>query len=102
MTSNNVTEAEPVEPSEAASAKSVADRLIDELVGAVDQGDEVALAHTAALALAGGVGAQPGAGAGPHGEQSGHGQPSRAPVRSPSRPGSRRAGPRYVLGAVVG
>lgn len=33
MTSKNVTEAESVEPSEAASAKSVDDRLIDELVG---------------------------------------------------------------------
>ncbi|MCX4516000.1 hypothetical protein OHA27_38530 [Streptomyces sp. NBC_01619] len=32
MTSNNVTEAESVEPSEAAPAKSVDDRLIDELV----------------------------------------------------------------------
>jgi hypothetical protein len=33
MTSDNVTVAEPVEPSEAAPAKSVDDRLIDELVG---------------------------------------------------------------------
>ncbi|MFM9448104.1 hypothetical protein [Streptomyces acidiscabies] len=33
MTSDNVTEVEPGEPSEAASAKSVDDRLIDELVG---------------------------------------------------------------------
>ncbi|WUJ19172.1 hypothetical protein OHS70_36870 [Streptomyces sp. NBC_00390] len=33
MTSNNVTEAESVELSEAAPAKSVDDRLIDELVG---------------------------------------------------------------------
>lgn len=33
MTSNNVTEAETVEPSEAGPAKSVDDRLIDELVG---------------------------------------------------------------------
>lgn len=33
MTSNNVTEAEPVEPSETAPSKSVDDRLIDELVG---------------------------------------------------------------------
>nr|WP_245936511.1 hypothetical protein [Streptomyces cahuitamycinicus] len=33
MTSNNVTEAESVEPSEAAPAKSVDDQLIDELVG---------------------------------------------------------------------
>lgn len=33
MTSNNVTEAEPVEPSGAAPSKSVDDRLIDELVG---------------------------------------------------------------------
>ncbi|MEU0162028.1 hypothetical protein ABZ154_25140 [Streptomyces sp. NPDC006261] len=33
MTSNNVTEAEPVEPSETAPPKSVDDRLIDELVG---------------------------------------------------------------------
>ncbi|MDQ0960916.1 hypothetical protein QFZ66_004794 [Streptomyces sp. B4I13] len=32
-TSDNVTEVEPGEPSEAASAKSVDDRLIDELVG---------------------------------------------------------------------
>ncbi|TWG02980.1 mutator family transposase [Streptomyces brevispora] len=33
MTSNNVTEVETVEPSEAGPAKSVDDRLIDELVG---------------------------------------------------------------------
>ncbi len=33
MTSNNVSGAEPVEPSETASSKSVDDRLIDELVG---------------------------------------------------------------------
>ncbi len=33
MTSNNVTEAESAEPSEAVSVKSVDDRLIDELVG---------------------------------------------------------------------
>lgn len=33
MTSENVTEAESVEPSEAASAKSLDDRLIDELAG---------------------------------------------------------------------
>jgi hypothetical protein len=33
MTSNNVTEAESGEPSEAAPVKSVDDRLIDELVG---------------------------------------------------------------------
>ncbi|AYN43308.1 IS256 family transposase [Streptomyces dangxiongensis] len=33
MTSNNMTEAEPVAPSEAVPAKSVDDRLIDELVG---------------------------------------------------------------------
>src|SRR3954453_3845838 len=33
MTSNNMAEAESVEPSEAAPAKSVDDRLIDELVG---------------------------------------------------------------------
>ncbi|MCX4734673.1 transposase [Streptomyces sp. NBC_01363] len=33
MTSNNVTEAESVEPSETVPAKSVDDRLIDELVG---------------------------------------------------------------------
>ncbi len=33
MTSDNVTEVEPVEPSEAAPSKSVDDRLIDELVG---------------------------------------------------------------------
>src|SRR5438128_2219613 len=33
MTSDNVTEVEPGEPSEAASAKSVDDQLIDELVG---------------------------------------------------------------------
>ncbi|MEV8311109.1 IS256 family transposase, partial [Streptomyces flavidovirens] len=33
MTSNNVTEVESVEPSEAVPAKSVDDRLIDELVG---------------------------------------------------------------------
>ncbi|MET7622646.1 IS256 family transposase, partial [Streptomyces sp. NPDC005408] len=33
MTSDNVTEVEPVEPSEAARSKSVDDRLIDELVG---------------------------------------------------------------------
>ncbi|MFI5775092.1 transposase, partial [Streptomyces sp. NPDC051658] len=33
MTSDNVTEVETVEPSEAAPAKSVDDRLIDELVG---------------------------------------------------------------------
>ncbi len=33
MTSNNVTEAETVEPSEAAPSKSLDDRLIDELVG---------------------------------------------------------------------
>ena len=33
MTSNNMTEAESVEPSEAAPAKSVDDQLIDELVG---------------------------------------------------------------------
>ncbi len=33
MTSNNVTEAESVEPSEAVPSKSVDDRLIDELVG---------------------------------------------------------------------
>jgi hypothetical protein len=35
------------------------DRCLDELVGAVEQRDEVALAHTAALALARGVGDQP-------------------------------------------
>lgn len=33
MTSNNVIETESVEPPEAAPAKSVDDRLIDELVG---------------------------------------------------------------------
>lgn len=33
MTSNNVTKAEPVEPSETVPSKSVDDRLIDELVG---------------------------------------------------------------------
>jgi len=33
MTSNNVTETEPVEPSETAPSKFVDDRLIDELVG---------------------------------------------------------------------
>ncbi|GAA3482165.1 hypothetical protein GCM10018966_066970 [Streptomyces yanii] len=33
MTSDNMTEAEPAEPSEAAPAKSGDDRLIDELVG---------------------------------------------------------------------
>lgn len=33
MTSDNVTQAEPVEPCEAAPSKSVDDRLIDELVG---------------------------------------------------------------------
>lgn len=33
MTSHNVTEAEPVEPSETAPSKSVDDWLIDELVG---------------------------------------------------------------------
>lgn len=33
MTSNNVTQAETVEPSEAVPAKPVNDRLIDELVG---------------------------------------------------------------------
>ncbi|MFI2458214.1 hypothetical protein [Streptomyces sp. NPDC019539] len=32
MTSDNVTQAEPVEPCEAAPSKSVDDRLIDELV----------------------------------------------------------------------
>lgn len=33
MSSDNVTEAEPVEPSEAAPSKSADNRLIDELVG---------------------------------------------------------------------
>ncbi|MFB8087334.1 hypothetical protein [Streptomyces sp. NPDC055992] len=33
MTSNDVTEAEPVEPSQTTPSKSVDDRLIDELVG---------------------------------------------------------------------
>ncbi|MFJ8406433.1 transposase, partial [Streptomyces microflavus] len=33
VTSNNVTKAEPVEPSETVPSKSVDDRLIDELVG---------------------------------------------------------------------
>lgn len=74
------------------------DRLHDELVNAVDQCDEVALAHAAALASARGVGAQavaqPGTGAGAHGDQPGHRQASRAAAAdrhdrgtAPSAPG---------------